>query len=198
MGLGMGEVMVLGVLGVGTLVVLVVAVLFFGWVAAIYNSLVQTRNAADQAWSDIEVDLARRLDLVANLVESVKGYAAHESKTLEAVIAARGRAASAHGPADVSAADGMLTQALRGLLAVVEAYPNLKADTNFMHLQNQLTDTENRIAAARNGYNTVARQYRDACQQFPAVLFAGLFGFQPRAFYDIPDELVERAPQVKF
>lgn len=190
--------MVLGILGIGTLVVLVLAILFFGWVAALYNRLVKSRNAADQAWSDIEVDLARRLDLVGNLVESVKGYAAHESKTLEAVIAARGRAASAHGPSDVSAADGALTQALRGLLAVAEAYPQLKADANFMHLQNELANTENRIAAARNGYNTVARQYRDACQEFPAVLIAGIFGFQPRAFYDIPDELVERAPQVKF
>lgn len=190
--------MILGVLGIGTLVVLILGILFFGWVATLYNRLVKSRNAADQAWSDIEVDLARRLDLIGNLVESVKGYAAHESKTLEAVIAARGRAASAHGPADVSAADGALTQALRGLLAVAEAYPQLKADANFMHLQNELANTENRIAAARNGYNAVARQYRDTCQEFPAVLIAGIFGFQPRAFYDIPDELVERAPQVKF
>ncbi len=190
--------MMMGILGITALVVLVVAVIFFGWMAALYNQLVKARNATDQAWSDIEVDLARRLDLIGNLVESVKGYATHESKTLEAVIAARGRAASAHGPAEVGNADGALTQALRGLLAVAEAYPQLKADANFMNMQNELTNTENRIAAARNGYNSVARMYRDTCQQFPTVLFAGLFGFQPRAFYDVPDELVERAPQVKF
>jgi LemA protein len=178
--------------------VVVLAVIFFAWYAGTYNSLISARNATDQSWSNVEVDLTRRLDLIGNLVETVKGYAKHERETLEKVIAARGAAASASGPAAVSQAEGQITQALRGLLAVAEAYPELKADANFRALQEQLTQTEDRIAAVRSGYNSVARQYRDRCQSFPSMIVAGLHNFEPKPFFDVPDELVARAPQVSF
>src|SRR5262249_17125978 len=124
--------------------------------------------------------------------------AKHERETLEKVIAARGAAASASGPVAASAAEGPITQALRGLFAVAEAYPELKADANFRSLQEQVTETENRIAAVRNGYNAVGKGYRDRCQSFPSVVVARLHDFAPKPFFDVPDEQVARAPRVSF
>lgn len=182
-----------------TVVVLVLGGIFFLWFILAYNGLVSARNSTEQAWSNVEVELTQRLDLVDNLVETVKGYAKHENETLKQVIAARGQiAAAGSGPAAASAAEGAITTALRGLLAVAEAYPQLKADANFMNLQEQLAAIESRIAAQRKGYNGTAKQYRDLCQTFPSVIVAGLFQFTPKPFYDVPDELVERAPKVKF
>lgn len=180
--------------------VLLLALIFFGWYAGTYNGLVGARNGAEQSWANVEVELKRRLDLIGNLVETVKGYATHERETLEKVIAARGQGASAQGsgPAAANAAEGAITNALRGLLAVVENYPQLKADANFRELQSQLTETEDRIATRRNAYNGTANIYKNLCQQFPSVIVANLHAFQPMPFFDVPDELVAEAPKVKF
>lgn len=181
-----------------TIMVIGISALFFFWYASTFNGLIASRNAAEQSWSNVEVDLTRRLDLIGNLVETVKGYAKHESETLEKVIAARGQGAAAVGPAGASATEGAITSAVRGLLAVAEQYPNLKADANFRELQGQLTETENRIADRRNMYNQTANAYKNLCEKFPSVFIASMHGFQPKPFFDVPDELVARAPQVQF
>lgn len=173
------------------LIALVVLVFF------IYNGLVRLKVAAESAWADIEVQLKRRYDLVPNLVETVKGYATHEKGTLEAVIEARNRAASAEGPAQKAGAESMLTGALRQLFALAEAYPQLRASENFTSLQNSLAQIEEAIQNARRYYNAVVRDLNTRIAQFPGNLLAGAFGFRPRDFFEISDE--ERAvPKVSF
>jgi LemA protein len=173
------------------LIVLVVFVFF------LYNNLVKLRVAADGAWSDIEVQLKRRYDLVPNLVETVKGYASHESGTLEAVISARNRAMSAQGTADRAAAENVLTGALKSLLALSEAYPQLRAAENFGQLQGTLADIENHIQNARRYYNAVVRDLNTKIAQFPGNLIAGPFGIKRRDFFEISE--AERAvPKVSF
>jgi LemA protein len=178
------------------IVVAVVVVIGVG----VYNRLVALRQSANQAFADIDVQLKQRHDLIPNLVETVKGYASHERGTLEAVIAARNAAVSAQGVNDKVQAENALSGALRGLFALSEAYPDLKASANFATLQAELSDIENKLAAARRFFNNSVGEYNAAIQQFPAVLFAGGAGFQARTFFDLGEDraVVEATPQVKF
>jgi LemA protein len=181
------------------IVLAIVAVVIFVLVGT-YNRLVGLRQNANQAFADIDVQLKQRQDLIPNLVETVKGYAAHESGTLQAVTQARAAAASAGSVEDKVAAENVLSGALRQLFAVSEAYPDLKANANFMQLQGELGDIENKLAAARRYFNNAVSEFNAAIQQFPAVLVASSFGFQQRAFFDLGENraTAETAPQVKF
>ena len=181
-----------------TLVVVIVLVLLALFVGATYNSLVRRRNEVDNAWSQIDVQLKRRLDLIPNLVETVKGYAAHEKTALEAVIAARntGMAASSDPHAQASA-DNAMTGALRQLFALSEGYPDLKANQGFVSLQEELANTESRIAYARQFYGDAVSTYNTAIQKFPNVVFAGMLGFSEREFFDAEDA-ARVVPEVTF
>jgi LemA protein len=181
-----------------TLVVVIVLVLLALFVGATYNSLVRRRNEVDNAWSQIDVQLKRRLDLIPNLVETVKGYAAHEKTALEAVIAARntGMAASSDPHAQASA-DNAMTGALRQLFALSEGYPDLKANQGFVSLQEELANTESRIAYARQFYGDAVSTYNTAIQKFPNVVFAGMLGFSEREFFEAEDA-ARVVPEVKF
>jgi LemA protein len=181
-------------------IVLGVIVVIVLWVITVYNGLVAMRQRVGQAFADIDVQLKQRHDLIPNLVETVKGYAAHERGTLEAVVQARNTAMAAQGPAQQAAAENMLSGALRQLFALSEAYPNLKANENFQQLQAELTDIENKLAASRRFFNNSVQEYNTGIQQFPAALFAGIFGFAPREFFDVGEErkTLDQAPQVKF
>ena len=169
----------------------------------IYNRIVGLNQRANQAFSDVDVQLRQRHDLVPNLVEAVKGYASHEKTTLDAVISARGAAAAAQsqGPAQQAAAEAMLSGALGRLMAIAEAYPDLKANANFMELQRQLADLENKIAAARRFFNNAVQEFNTAIEQIPGNLIAPLGQFKSREFFETPAELrgaVEAPPVVKF
>ena len=155
----------------------------------IYNRLVALRQQCNQAFADIDVQLRQRRDLVPNLVETVKGYATHEKETFDQVIAARNAAASATGVADKAQAESLLGASLGKLFALAEAYPDLKANTNFLKLQDELANIEDKLAAARRFYNSATADYNAAIEQFPAVLFAGGFGFQRRDFFDLGEEV---------
>ena len=183
-------------------IVLAVIVVLAIIVIAGYNSLVAMRQRVNQAFADVDVQLKQRNDLIPNLVETVKGYAAHERGTLEAVIQARNSAVAAtgQGPAAQGAAENQLSGALRQIFALSESYPDLKANANFQQLQAELTDLENKIAASRRFFNNAVSEYNSGIQRFPAVLFAGMFGFTQRTFFDLGDDrkTVEVAPQVKF
>ena len=181
-------------------IVLIVIIALAGWAVMIYNNLVAMRQRTNQAFADIDVQLRQRHDLIPNLVETVKGYAAHERGTLEAVVKARNAAVSAQGPDQKVAAENMLTGALRQLFALAEAYPDLKANTNFLQLQTELGDIENKLAASRRFFNNAVQEYNSGIQQFPAALFAASFGFQPKTFFDLGEErqTVSQAPSVKF
>jgi LemA protein len=181
-------------------IVLGVIVVIVLWVITVYNGLVAMRQRVGQAFADIDVQLKQRHDLIPNLVETVKGYAAHERGTLEAVIQARNTAMAAQGPAQQAAAENMLSGTLRQLFALSESYPDLKANTNFQQLQAELTDIENKLAASRRFFNNSVQEYNTGIQQFPAALFAGIFGFAPREFFDVGEErkTLDQAPQVKF
>jgi LemA protein len=182
-----------------TTVVVVLVLIFVALiVGAIYNSLVRQRNEVDNAWSQIDVQLKRRLDLIPNLVETVKGYAAHEKTALEAVIAARnsGMAASTDPHAQASA-DNAMTGALRQLFALSEGYPDLKANAGFVSLQEELSNTESRIAYARQFYGDAVSTFNTAIQKFPNVLLAGMFGFSEREFFEAEDA-ARVVPEVKF
>jgi LemA protein len=180
--------------GITIAVIVVLGLIVIG----IYNGLVRKRMEVRAAWSQIDVQLKRRHDLIPNLVETVKGYAGHEKETLQRVIAARGAAVSASGPAQSAAAENMLTGALRQLMALSEAYPDLKANTNFMQLSEELTTTENKISFARQHYNNCVGDYNQAIQVFPAVILAGQLGFKPEVFYELEDRKDKEAPEVKF
>ena len=166
-------------------------------VVVLYNRFVRLRNRVDNAWAQIEVQLKRRWDLIPNLVETVKGYASHERETFEAVTAARTRAQAAQGPAEQGAAEGILGQALGRLFAVAEAYPELQADENFRQLQEELAQTENRIAVSRQVYNDTVLTYNTAIQTVPGVFFAGPFGFSKRDFFEV-EGAAREAPRVTF
>jgi LemA protein len=171
------------------------------WVIFTYNGLVSLRQRCRQSFSDIDVQLKQRHDLVPNLVATVQGYAAHERGTLEDVIKARGAAVSAQGPAAQAAAEGALSGALGRLMAVAESYPDLKANQNFLQLQSELSDIENKIAAARRFYNNAGAEYNSTRESFPAALFAASFGFQPQEFFNLDaneKQAVQQAPTVKF
>jgi LemA protein len=185
-----------------TWIVLGVIVALGLWIMMIYNGLVAMRQRVNQAYADIDVQMKQRHDLIPNLVETVKGYASHERGTLEAVVQARNAAISAQsaGVPAQAAAENQLSGALRQLFALSEAYPDLKANTNFQQLQTELSDIENKLAAARRFFNNAVQEYNTGIQQFPAVLLAGSFGFTPRQFFDVGDDrkVMEKAPEVKF
>lgn len=175
--------------------VIALVALFF---IAQYNRLIRLNISADEAFSQIEVQLKRRTDLIPNLVETVKGYAKHEQGTLDAVISARAKATTATTVADVAAADGALTQALRGLLAVAEAYPDLKASSNFLSLQEELSTTENKVAFARQFYNDTVRSLNTAVKTIPTSFFAGFAKVTEREFYEVVDPQDRNVPKVSF
>jgi LemA protein len=181
-------------------IILIVIVVVAVWAVMIYNNLVAMGQRTNQAFADVDVQLRQRHDLIPNLVETVKGYAAHERGTLEAVVKARNAAVSAQSPDQKVAAENMLTGALRQLFALAEAYPDLKANTNFLQLQSELADIENKLAASRRFFNNAVQEYNSGIQQFPAALFAASFGFHPKAFFDLGEErqTVSQAPAVKF
>jgi len=178
-----------------TLAVVVLLLLAAVWA---YNKLVRLRNRVDEAYAQIDVQLKRRYDLVPNLVETVKGYAAHERQTLDAVVTARNAAAGATGVTNVAQANDQLTGALRGLLAVAEAYPQLRASENFAQLQEALTTTENQIGFARQFYNDSVRALNTAIETFPTMLVAGLAKATKREYFEVVDETVREAPKVQF
>ena len=167
-------------------------------VVLLYNRLVRLRNGSENAWSDIDVQLKRRHDLVPNLVETVKGYASHEKQTFEDVVEARGRAMAAEGPADKAQAEGFLGRTLKSLFALAEAYPELKANENFLSLQSELSVLEDAIQKARRYYNAIVRDFNILCQSFPSNLVAGAFGFAPRQFFELDSEAERSAPSVSF
>ncbi len=166
----------------------------------IYNGLITLRQRVNQSFADIDVQLKQRHDLIPNLIETVKGYAAHERGTFDAVIKARNSAMAAQTPGQVAAAENQLTGALRGLLALGEAYPDLKASANFQQLQAELSDIENKIAAARRFFNNAVQEYNTGIQRFPAALFAGMLGFSQREFFDLGEARgqLQEPPSVKF
>ena len=179
------------VIVLGFLAALVVALVL------LYNRLVTLRNRVENAWAQVDVQLRRRYDLIPNLVETVKGYASHERETFEAVTQARSGAQQAQGPAEQSAAEGILGQALGRLFAVAEDYPELQADENFRQLQDELAETENKIAVSRQVYNDTVLTYNTAIQTFPGLLVAGPFGFARKDFFELEGEARE-APRVAF
>ena len=179
-------------IALGVIVVIVLIVIFS------YNGLVRRRNQVDNAWSQIDVQLKRRIDLIPNLIETVKGYAAHEKSTLDAVITARNAAIAApQTPGAQAAADTALTGALRQVFALSEAYPDLKANQNFLALQEELTATEGRVAYARQFYNDTVLSYNNKLQTFPTVVFAGMFKFEKREFFQ-GDSADQEVPKVQF
>jgi LemA protein len=184
---------------IGWIVVAAIVVLVL-WIIMIYNGLVSLRQRVNQSFADIDVQLRQRHDLIPNLVETVKGYAAHERGTLEEVIKARNVAVAAQGPAQQAAAENMLSGALRQLFALSESYPDLKANANFQQLQAELSDIENKIAASRRFFNNTVSEYNTGIQQFPAALFAAALGFSPKEFFELGEDrkTMMEAPQVKF
>jgi LemA protein len=180
------------------IVILVVIGLFFVILIGMYNSLVQLRVHADSAWSDIDVQLKRRHDLIPNIVETVKGYAAHEKGTFENIAKFRSQAMQATGPADKAQAENQLTGALKSLFAVAENYPELKASEQFTGLQASLNSIEDNIQNARRYYNAVVRDYNTRVQSFPANIIAGMFGFQSRQFFEVESPEDRQNVQVKF
>ena len=183
------------------IIVLVVLAALVMWAIGVYNGLVKLRNRVKEAWSDIDVQLKRRYDLIPNLVNAVKGYASHEKDVFENVTKARNMAVQAEQAGDVAGAaraENMLSGALKSLFAVAEAYPDLKANQNFLDLQAQLTDTENKIQAARRFYNGNVRDFNTKQEVFPANLVAGMFGFEAAEFFEVEDEAQRAVPEVDF
>lgn len=186
-----------------TLLLLILGLIVLGliWGVAIYNGLVKLKNRTAEAWSDIDVQLKRRYNLIPNLVETVKGYAKHEKGVFTEVTQARANAVSAResgDPAKAAQAENMLSNTLKSLFAVAENYPELKANENFLSLQNELSDTENKIQAARRFYNGNVRDFNTKQETFPSNLVASLFGFKKSEFFQVESEEEKKAPQVKF
>jgi len=185
------------------IIVLIILGLLVVWAIAMYNGLVTSRNRVDEGWSDIDVQLKRRYDLIPNLVETVKGYATHEKETLDRVVQARAAAMSVHdsksaGPEEMEKAENMLSSTLKSIFALAEAYPDLKANQNFAQLQSDLTDTEDKIQAARRFYNGVVRDYNTKIQHFPNNIFAGMFAFKVREFFEVESAEEKQNVSVKF
>ena len=179
-------------------IVIGLIVIVGAWLAGTYNTLIRSRNQTDEAWSDIDVQLKRRYDLIPNLVETVKGYATHEKEVFTKVTEARSRAMGAETPVEQGKAENMLTGALKSLFAVAENYPELKASGNFAKLQDELSDTENKIQASRRFYNGNVRDFNTKLQSFPTNLIASMFGFKVREFFELDDEAERKRPDVKF
>lgn len=168
------------------------------WVVFVYNRLVRLSMLVNNAWSDVEVQLKRRHDLIPNIIEAVKGYMSYERATLENVVRVRSQAASSSTPDQRAQAEGLLTAALRQLFALAEAYPDLKANQSFLDLQAQLSEVEEQIQLARRYYNAVVRDYNTATRVFPSNIVAALLGFKERPFFELPDEREREVPQVRF
>lgn len=183
---------------IAIIVIVVIVVLLILYVIATYNGLIKLRNRTEEAFSDIETQLKRRHDLIPNLVETVKGYAAHERQTFDSVTQARTNAVNAQGPAQQAQAEGILGQALGRLFAVAEAYPDLKANQNFLQLQNELTDTEDKIQASRRFYNMNVRDLNIKIQQFPSNIVANMANITEHEFFEIEDPADKEVPSVSF
>ncbi|MBY9068387.1 LemA family protein [Hyphomonas sp. WL0036] len=183
------------------LILLAIVVAVIGAIILIYNGLVMKRQRVNQAFADVDVQLKQRQNLIPNLVETVKGYASHEQETLQQVIAARNAAQAASTAGDMARAEGVLTQALGKLFALAESYPDLKANTNFLQLQQQLSSIEDKLAAARRFYNSAVQDYNTAREQFPGSIIAGSFNFESREFFDVGAEgraAMDEPPKVSF
>lgn len=187
----MSAVVVLVILGV-------IALVLIAWVIGIFNGLVRLRNAVKNAWSQIDVQLKRRHDLIPNLVETAKGYMQHERQTLENITKARNLASQASGVGEQAKAEGQLNQALSSFFVVVENYPNLKANENFLALQEELTSTENKIGFARQAYNDAAMQLNNKIEMFPSNIIAGMFNFKQAEFFEIEEAAERVVPKVSF
>jgi len=180
------------------IIIVVIVVVLAGILVAHYNKLVRLRNRAENAWAQVDVQLRRRYDLIPNLVEAVKGYAAHERETFEEVTKARTAAQQAKGVEEQAQAENLLTQAIGRLFAVAEAYPELRATENFQQLQAQLADTEQKIAIARQVYNDAVLTYDNALETVPTNIVAGVFNFEPREYFEVEEPAVREAPRVQF
>jgi len=180
------------------LIIIAIVVIVFGWAVLTYNRLVRLRVRAEEAWRDIDTQLKRRWDLIPNLVETVKGYATHESQVFERVIEARAKAINASSPQEQARAEEGLRGALKSLFAVVENYPDLKANQNFLGLQGSLEQIEDAVQKSRRYYNAVVRDLNTTIHVFPRNVIASLFGFKEREFYALTDEEQRQAPQVRF
>ena len=190
--------MTMGPAMIALFVILGFLVLCALWAVGVYNGLVRLRNEVKNAWAQIDVQLKRRHDLIPNLVETVKGYAGHEKGTLDAVIQARSRAVDTQGVAAQAQAEGELSQALGRLMMLTESYPDLKANQNFLALQEELTSTENKISFSRQFYNDVVMRYNTRIQTFPPNIIAGMFNFKESESFELQDAAEREAPQVKF
>lgn len=180
-------------------IILIIAIVILGWFVLSYNGFVRGKNQYTEAWADIEVQLKRRYDLIPNLVNTVKGYATHESSAFEKVTEARSRAMQASSLAEHASAEVNLGKAVTGLFGIAEAYPDLKANTNFLELQRELSDTENKIQSARRFYNGVVKDFNTRVQSVPSNIVANIFGFKNADFFDLPDNDVAQQPvEVKF
>ncbi len=184
-------------MSIGFILLIVVGVVVL-FVIASYNGLVTLKNRAEEAWSDIDVQLKRRYDLIPNLVSAVKGYASHETGVFEKVTEARAKAMNATGAAEKGGAENMLTDALKSVFAVAEAYPDLKANTNFLELQQELSDTENKIQASRRFYNGTVMELNTKIETFPSNIIAGMFNFVKREFFELTDEAAKEPVVVQF
>jgi LemA protein len=180
------------------IIIVVIVVVLAGILVALYNKLVRLRNRAENAWAQVDVQLRRRYDLIPNLVEAVKGYAAHERETFEDVTKARTAAQQAKGVEEQAQAENLLTQAIGRLFAVAEAYPELRATENFQQLQAQLADTEQKIAISRQVYNDAVLTYDNALETVPTNIVAGVFNFEPREYFEVEEPAVREAPRVQF
>ncbi len=184
-------------MGIGLILLIVLAVVVL-YVVGAYNGLVRLKNRAGEAWSDIDVQLKRRYDLIPNLVSTVKGYAAHESGVFEKVTEARTKAMSATGVAEKGEAENMLAGALKSVFAIAEAYPDLKANQNFLELQRELSDTENKIQASRRFYNGNVMELNTKIEMFPSNIIAGMFNFAKREFFELNEEAAKEPVKVEF
>ena len=181
-----------------TWIIIGIIALLIIWIIAIYNGMVKMRNKVDKEWRNIDVQLERRYSLIPNLVETVKGYATHEQETLKKVTEYRSAAMNAKSVADKANANSMLSSALSGLSVQLEAYPDLKANTNFLSLQEELASTENKISFSRSIYNEVVMQYNNKIQIFPNNIFAGMFSFKEKELFEMSSEQVKEVPNVSF
>lgn len=180
------------------LIIIVLIVILIFYIISLYNKLIDLKNRVKNAWAQVDVQLQRRNDLIPNLVNTVKGYATHEKSTFEEVTQARANMANAQGVAEIVEANNQLTGALKSLFAVAEAYPDLKANTNFINLQEQLSETEDKISYARQFYNDIVLQYNNMCQQFPSSIIANHFNFKEAESFEVEDQSVRSVPKVEF
>ena len=187
-------------MGTPTIILIIVVAVLVIWAVSIYNRLVRLRNNRENAFADIDVQLKQRHDLIPQLVATVKGYATHEKETLDRVVSARAGAINAKSIDEKIVAENALSSALAGLKVTVEAYPDLKANTNFLHLQEEVSDIENKLAAVRRFFNSATKELNTAVEMFPSNIIAGMFGFKKEMMFDLGEERknLEKAPEISF